>query len=75
MEDKVEILGFQFEPTRAIHDGSSDESWETCSEESVSSHNMQETIDLWCKCRGNHPPTSMFQVCVYLRLCHWKFAR
>ena len=52
--ENSEILGFQFEPAKALQpDSSSGESWETFSsadsEPSTTSQN-EVSVDTWCKC-------------------------
>ena len=52
--ENSEILGFQFEPTKALQpDPSSGENWETCSlvdgEPSATRQN-QASVDTWCLC-------------------------
>ena len=48
MENR-EILGFQFEPTKALQpDPSSGESWETSSSSTTSRN--EASVDTWCMC-------------------------
>ena len=51
--ENSEILGFQFESTKALQPySSSDESWETCSIDSKPSTTRRNkaSVDTWCMC-------------------------
>ena len=52
--ENSEILGFQFEPTKALQpDRSSGESWETCSSadsEASTPRRNEASVDTWCMC-------------------------
>ena len=77
--ENSEILGFQFQPTKALQsDSNLGESWETCSSadsEPCTARRNEASVDTWCMCVNyNQMPTTKECFCCH-ELDAWDYSK